>query len=106
MEEKQIWLSLLVMAGTLYMVRALPLTLLKKEIKSTFIRSFLYYVPYVSLSVMTFPAILSATGSLFSALAGFVAAVVLAWVDGNLFRVSLGACAAVFVTELVMGMVH
>ncbi|MCI8742132.1 MAG: AzlD domain-containing protein [Lachnospiraceae bacterium] len=102
MEEKQIWLGMLVMAATLYMVRALPLTLLKKEIRSTFIRSFLYYVPYVSLSVMTFPAILSATGSLVSAAAGFAAAVVLAWVDGNLFRVSLGACGAVFVTELVM----
>ncbi len=98
--EKQVWLSLLVMAGTLYVVRALPLTLLRREIKSTFIRSFLYYVPYVSLSVMTFPAILSATASFYSALAGFAAAVVIAWVDGNLFRVSLGACAAVFLVEL------
>ncbi len=104
--EKDIWLSLLVMAGTLYAVRALPLTMLRKEIRSTFIRSFLYYVPYVSLSVMTFPAILSATSSFYSALAGFAAAVVLAWVDGNLFRVSLGGCAAVFVVELLMEVVH
>ena len=100
--ERQVWLSIFVMAGTLYVVRALPLTLLRKEIKSTFIRSFLYYVPYVSLSVMTFPAILSATNSFYSALAGFGAAVLIAWIDGNLFRVSLGACAAVYVVELFL----
>lgn len=95
-------LALLVMAGTIYLVRALPLVLLRKEIRSPFIRSFLYYVPYVSLSVMTFPAILSATASFFSGLAGFCAAVVIAWVDGNLFRVSIGACIAVFLAELLL----
>lgn len=94
--------GLLVMAMTIYLVRALPLALLRKEICSPFIRSFLYYVPYVSLSVMTFPAILSATTSFWSGLAGFAAGVVLAWVDGNLFRVSIGACAAVFLVELIL----
>lgn len=95
-------LSLLVMAATIYAVRAIPLTLLRKEIRSPFIRSFLYYVPYVSLSVMTFPAILSATASFWSGLIGFLAAVVIAWVDGNLFRVSIGACLAVFIAELFL----
>lgn len=95
-----IWLSLLVMFLTIYGVRALPLTLLRGEIKNRFLRSFLYYVPYVSLSVMTFPAILRATGDVRSGLAGFVAALILAWTDGNLFRVSLGACAAVYLAEL------
>jgi len=94
--------SLLVMALTIYVVRALPLTLLQKEIRSPFIRSFLYYVPYVSLSVMTFPAILSATASFLSGLIGFTAAVVIAWIDGNLFRVSIGACIAVYVAELFL----
>ena len=98
--KTNIWPGLLVMAATIYLVRALPLTLLKKEIKNSFIRSFLYYVPYVSLSVMTFPAILSATASFWSGLAGFTAAAVIAWVDGNLFRVSIGACMAVFFVEL------
>lgn len=97
-----VYLSLLVMALTIYAVRALPLTLLQKEIRSPFIRSFLYYVPYVSLSVMTFPAILSATASFWSGLIGFGAAVVIAWIDGNLFRVSIGACIAVFVAELFL----
>lgn len=92
--------ALLVMAATIYLVRALPLTLLRKEIHNPFIRSFLFYVPYVSLSVMTFPAILSATASWQSGLAGFAAAIVIAWVDGNLFRVSIGACMAVFFVEL------
>ena len=100
--QPDIYLALLVMAVTTYVVRALPLTLLRKEIKNRTVRSFLYYVPYVSLSVMTFPAILSATASLWSALAGLVVAVVIAWVDGNLFRVSIGACMAVFFVELMM----
>lgn len=100
--QPDICLAMLVMAVTTYAVRALPLTLLRKEIKNRTIRSFLYYVPYVSLSVMTFPAILSATASIWSALAGLVVAVVIAWVDGNLFRVSIGGCAAVFLVELFL----
>lgn len=99
--SRNIYASLFVMAATLYVVRALPLTLLRREIGNVWIRSFLYYVPYVSLSVMTFPAILSATSGFWSGLAGFTAAVVIAWVDGNLFRVSIGACAAVFLIELL-----
>ena len=98
--KTNIWPGLFIMAAAIYLVRALPLTLLKKEIKNSFIRSFLYYVPDVSLSVMTFPAILSATASFWSGLAGFTAAAVIAWVDGNLFRVSIGACMAVFFVEL------
>lgn len=97
-----VYACLLVMSLTIYAVRALPLTLLQKEIRSPFIRSFLYYVPYVSLSVMTFPAILSATASFWSGLIGFAAAVVIAWIDGNLFRVSIGACIAVYVAELFL----
>ena len=71
-------MSLLVMAATIYLVRALPLTLLRKEINNSFIRSFLFYVPYVSLSVMTFPAILSSTDSFWSGLSGFLVAAVIA----------------------------
>lgn len=100
--NQHVYLSLFVMALTTYLVRALPLTLLRKEIKSKTIRSFLYYVPYVSLSVMTFPAILSATESPWSGLCGLLAALVLAWLDGSLFRVSIGACAAVYLAELLL----
>lgn len=97
-----VYTSLLVMFLTIYAVRALPLTLIRKEIKNPWIQSFLYYVPYVSLSVMTFPSILSATESPVSGLLGFLAGAVLAWVDGNLLRVSIGVCMAVFVAELFL----
>ncbi len=66
------------MSGVTYLIRLLPLTLIQKEIKNPVIRSFLYYVPYVTLAVMTFPAILTATKSVWSALGGFIIAAVLA----------------------------
>ena len=59
--EHNIYIYMLIMAGVTYAIRVLPLTLIRKEIKSTFLRSFLYYVPYVTLAVMTFPAIMEAT---------------------------------------------
>lgn len=99
--ENNFYISLLVVAATIYGVRALPLTLLRKEIKNPMIRSFLYYVPYVSLSVMTFPAILWATASIWSAAVGLIVAALIAWFDGNLFRVSIGACIAVYLIELL-----
>lgn len=84
---------------TIYAVRALPLTLIRREIKNPFIRSFLYYVPFVTLAVMTFPGILSATGSVTSAWIGFAAALIFAFVDGNLFRVAVVSCLVVFLAE-------
>lgn len=98
--NKNIWLYLFIMAGVTYLIRVLPLTLIRKEIKNTYIRSFLYYVPYVTLSVMTFPAILTATASIWSAAAAFGVAVLLAYKGKSLFFVSLAACASVFFIEL------
>ncbi len=95
-----IWLYLFVAAVTIYLIRVLPMTLIRRDIKNPFIRSFLYYVPYVTLAVMTFPAILSATGSPVSAWAGFLTGVVLAYVDGNLFRVAICSCVVVYLAEL------
>lgn len=96
------YMYLLVAALTLYAIRAIPLTLIQKEISNTFIRSFLYYVPYVTLAVMAFPAIITATGMPISGVVAFVVAVVVAWVDGNLFKVAVAACVAVYVTELIV----
>ena len=96
-----IYIYILVMATVTYLIRVLPLTLIRKEIKSPFIRSFLYYVPYVTLSVMTFPAILSATKSTLSALFGFVVAIAVAIKGGSLIKVSAMSCVAVFVIELI-----
>lgn len=98
-----IYIYILVMAGVTYLIRLLPLTLIRKEIKSPFIKSFLYYVPYVTLAVMTFPAILSATANIWSALAGFAVALVLAYKRKSLITVSMIACASVFLVELITG---
>ena len=97
-----VYMYILVMALVTYLVRMLPLTLIRRTIKSNFIRSFLHYVPYVTLSVMTFPAILSATSSPWSGLAGFITALFLSYKGKGLILVSLAACAVVFVLELAL----
>lgn len=95
-----IYIYILVMAAVTYLIRLLPLTILTREIKSVFLRSFLYYVPFVTLAVMTFPAILDAAGNPLSSFAGFLAAVFFAYRGSSLFKVSVFACAAVFLVEL------
>lgn len=97
----EIFSSIAVLAVTLYAVRMLPLTLIRKEIKNKYIRSFLYYVPYVTLTVMTFPAVLSATDSVISAAAGFAVAVCMAYRNRSLFQVAIGGCITVFLVELL-----
>ena len=97
-----IYLYIGVMAGVTYLIRLIPLTLLRKEIQNQFIRSFLHYVPYVALSVMTFPAILTATAHPLSAIAGFVTALVVAYRGKSLITVALSACAVVFLLELLV----
>lgn len=98
--KDNVYLYILVMAAITYLIRVLPLTLIRKEIKNTYIKSFLYYVPYVTLAVMVFPSILDATASPWSALVGFVVAIVLSYYGGSLFKVSIITCLAVFVVEL------
>lgn len=91
-----------VMAVVTYLIRMLPLALLRRKIQSRFFRSFLYYVPYVTLSVMTFPAILYSTGSVWSAWAGFIVALVAAIISGSLPTVALLSCVTVFIAELII----
>lgn len=100
--EHNIYIYILIMAGVTYLIRMLPLTLIHKEIKNTTIRSFLYYVPYVTLAVMTFPAILSETGSIWSAWAALITGIVLAWMGKSLLQVSVSACMVVFLLELFL----
>lgn len=90
------------MALVTYLIRVLPLTLIRKEIKNRTIRSFLYYVPYVTLAVMTFPAILTATQSPIAAVAALVVAVVLAFLGKGLFPVAVMSTVTVFVLELFL----
>lgn len=102
MKKPDIYLYLLIMALVTYLVRVLPLTLIRREIRHPLLRSFLYYVPYVTLSVMTFPAILSATESPVSASIAFFVAMLLAFRGKGLFKVAVFSCAAVFFTELLL----
>ncbi len=98
----KVYLYILLMASVTYLIRMLPLTLIRGTIKSEFIRSFLYYVPFVTLSVMTFPAILNATSSPWSGLAGFVTALLLSYLKKGLIFVSLCSCSVVFLLELLL----
>ena len=93
---------LLIMAAVTYLIRMLPLVFFKKKITSTFVRSFLYYMPYTVLTVMTIPAVFYSTSSVISAAIGVLVAVVLAYLKLGLLRVAIGASAAVLITELIM----
>lgn len=97
----QTLIYIFVMAGVTYLIRVLPLTLVRKEIKNIYVKSFLYYVPYVTLAVMIFPAILDATASPWSALCGFIIAIIAAFRGASLVRVAFIACLAVFIVELL-----
>ena len=95
------YMYILVMAVTTYLIRVIPLTLLRKEIKNRTFRSFLTYVPYVTLSVMTFPAILESTDEMWVSLIGFGAAIVMGYCKVSLFVVSMGCCLLVFLLQMV-----
>lgn len=97
-----IYIYLGIMAGVTYAIRVLPLTLIRRQIKNRFLRSFLYYVPYVTLAVMTFPAILDATQSPIAGAAALIIGIVAAWCGAGLFPVSLSCCAVVFILELFL----
>ena len=94
-----IYVYILAMSLATYLIRVLPLTLIRKEINNKFIKSFLYYVPYVTLSVMTFPAIIYATASPVSGAAALAVALFFAYTGKSLFQVSIAACAIVFILE-------
>ena len=100
--SSKIYLYILVSAGVSLLIRELPLTLIRKPIKNRFLRSFLYYVPYVTLAVMTFPAILHATSSPVAGLAALVLGIVAAWFGANLFQVAVGCCAVVLILEFFL----
>lgn len=97
-----ILIYILVMAGVTYLVRMVPFTLFRKEIKSTYIKSLLYYLPYAVLSAMTIPAIFYSTGNLTTAIVGTVVAVIVAYFDKPLIVVALSAAASALVTGLII----
>lgn len=98
--QNNVYIYIGIMALVTYLMRVLPMTIFRKEIKNKTIRSFLYYVPYVTLTVMTFPAILEATESVWSGLAALVVGILIAWKGGSLLVVSVISCVVVFVIEM------
>lgn len=99
---RNIYIYIGIMAAITYAIRVLPLTLIRRQIRNRFLRSFLYYVPYVTLAVMTFPAILDATQSPAAGAAALAVGVIAAWCGAGLFPVSVSCCAVVFVLELFL----
>ena len=102
MELKTFFMYLALMAGSTYLIRAIPFALVNKKIENQFIKSLLYYIPFAVLSAMTFPAILYATDSIISAVVGFVVAILFAWKGKSLTTVAVAACVAVFLMECVI----
>ena len=98
--KHNIYIYILIMASVSYLIRVLPLTLIRKQITNRFIRSFLYYVPIVTLAVMTFPAIIQASRTPISGIVALIVGIVLAWRGGNLIQVAGRCCAVVFILEL------
>ncbi|MDD6212757.1 MAG: AzlD domain-containing protein [Clostridiales bacterium] len=96
------YLYIFVMAGVSYLIRMLPLTLIRKPIKNTFIQSFLYYVPYVTLAVMTFPAIVTATGTPVSGAVALLVGMAAAWYGASLLQVAVSCCVIVFIIEMIL----
>ena len=98
----EIFIYIAVMSAVTIAIRILPLTLIRGEIKNQFVRSFLYYVPYVTLAVMTFPAIVHSTQSEISGTLALIFGIVAAWIGASLFKVATLCCIVVFVTELLI----
>ena len=99
--KNNIYLYIFIMAAVTYAIRIIPLAFIRKEIKNTFIRSFLYYVPYVTLAVMTFPAIIKDTQSPLAGALALVVGIATAWRGLSLFHVAC-CCAVVFMAELIL----
>ena len=96
------YIYIFIMAGVSFLIRSLPMTLFRKPIKSPFIQSFLYYVPYVTLSVMTFPAIVNATQSPLSGAAALIIGILAAWFGADLFKTAVICCGSVLLLEFFL----
>ena len=104
MTQHEIWIAIFVSAAVSFLVRALPMTLIRKKIKNRYFRSFLYYVPYATLAVMTFPAMIDAAGHPVAGIAALAVGGILAWLGAGLFPVAFASCATVFLTGWIIGL--
>ena len=99
---RNVYLYILGMWLVSYLIRVLPLTLIRREIKNRFLRSFLFYVPYVTLAVMTFPSILEATASPLAGAGALLVGIFFAWKGLGLFPVACLSCGTVLILELFL----
>lgn len=97
-----VWIYIFVMSAVSFAVRVLPLTLIRGKIENRFVRSFLYYVPYVTLAVMTFPAIVEATQSPIAGALALAVGMALAFAGAGLFPVAVACCLVVLAAEFVL----
>ncbi len=102
MDNSKFLVYLLVMAGVTYLVRMVPMVLIKEKIKNKFVLSFLHYIPYTVLSAMTIPACFYATGNPITAIVGFIVAVIAALLERSLIQVAVLSCIAVLITDLII----
>ena len=100
MHQKYVYIFIMFFVS--FLIRVLPLTLIRKEIKNRTIRSFLYYVPYVTLAVMTFPAIMDATAQPMAGLVSLLLGMIIAWFGGGLFPTAIACSVTVFVLEMIL----
>ena len=98
--KHNIYIYILVITVTVFLIRVLPLTLIRRPIKNKFIKDFLYYVPYVTLSVMTFPAIIDATNNYIAGLISLILGSIAAYKEMGLFKVTVICCLTVLILEL------
>jgi len=106
MDNREFFIYLLIMAGSTYLIRAIPFALIRRKIKSPFVKSFLYYIPYTVLAAMTFPAALYATGgSVEAAATGLLAAILVSLKTKNLTVVAVTGCVAVFLAETLIAFI-
>jgi branched-subunit amino acid transport protein len=102
MPNKEFFIYLLILAGSTYLIRAIPFAAVRKKITNQFVRSFLYYIPYTVLAAMTFPAALYATGNIIAASAGLLVAVIFAIREKGLTLVAVASCVTAFLVSLVI----
>ncbi|MEE0930151.1 MAG: AzlD domain-containing protein [Acutalibacteraceae bacterium] len=101
MNIKDFFIYLFIMAGVTYLIRTIPFVIFKGKITNTFIKSFLYYVPYAVLGAMTFPAIIFSTGNYTSAVVGLIVACILAFKEKSLLTVAIFACLTAFIVNVI-----
>lgn len=102
MPNKEFFIYLLILAGSTYLIRAIPFAAVRKKITNRFVRSFLYYIPYTVLAAMTFPAAIYATGNIIAASAGILVAVIFAIREKGLTLVAVASCVTAFLVDLVI----